>query len=280
MCELFGLSSKEKVRPSLMLKEFFSHAADNPHGWGAAVFSKGEAEIVKEPLSALASRKAEDFAEAAPDTELIIAHIRLATKGQVTMDNTHPFVMKDRSGTEWVLAHNGTIFGSDALSGYVHTQIGETDSERILMYIIDSLNEKLRGSRKGSDAQAISRLSSEDPQGNAAALTTDEKISVIEKVIKDITDDNKVNILLSEGQFLYAHTNYRGSLKALSANGIAAVSSKPLEAVSPEGWEELPVNTLMVYRKGQLIYRGVPHENEYFEDEERTRALFLDYANM
>ena len=49
-----------------MLKEFFSHAADNPHGWGAAVFSKGEAEIVKEPLSALASRKAEDFAEAAP----------------------------------------------------------------------------------------------------------------------------------------------------------------------------------------------------------------------
>lgn len=262
MCELFGFSSEEKIRPVLMLKEFFSHGKDNPHGWGAVVFGEGRAEIVKEPLSAAASRKAENFAENVPAADLFMAHIRLATKGQITMDNTHPFVMKDDSGCEWVLSHNGTIFGSDALSGYVHRQAGETDSERILMYLIDRLD------RVTAKAKTANRL------------TADEKISVIEEVIKEITPDNKVNILISDGTSLYAHTNYRGSMNVMEISGLAAVSSKPLSGAPAENWEELPLNTLMVYEKGRLIYRGIPHGNEYFEDEERTRALFLDYANM
>ena len=89
-----------------------------------------------------------------------------------------------------------------------------------------------------------------------------------------------MNILISDGTSLYAHTNYRGSMNVMEISGLAAVSSKPLYGAPAENWEELPLNALMVYEKGRLIYRGIPHGNEYFEDEERTRALFLDYANM
>lgn len=281
MCELLGLSSKEKISAGALLSEFFSHAGENPHGWGAAVFSKDKTEIVKEPVSALVSRDAKDFADTMPDADLLIAHIRLATKGQVTLQNTHPFVMEDNSGTEWVLAHNGTIFGSDVLSGYARKQEGETDSERILMYLVDSLNKN-----SGHAAAGNKRPGNVD----GSSLTADEKISTIEKVIKDITEDNKVNVLISDGQLLYMHTNYRGSMMSFDRDGAVTVSSKPLRAArfsdttrtdeQANGWEELPVNTLMVYEKGQLIYRSVPHGNEYFEDEERTRQLFLDYANM
>lgn len=260
MCELFGLSSKEKVRTTALLTEFFSHAKDNPHGWGAAVFGGGKAEVVKEPVPAAESSAAKAFAGKHRDACLLLAHIRYATKGAVSSENTHPFVMKDIGGEEWVLAHNGTIFGCEALSGYIHDQQGETDSERILLYLIESLNMRMR--EKGE------------------SLTNEEKAEVVRKVLMEITPGNKVNLLISDGKLLFVHTNYRGSLMYIMTDGAVTISSKPLWAALPETWEEVPLNTLMAFEKGRLIYRGEPHDNEYFEDEERTRMLFLDYANM
>ena len=34
MCELFGLSARQKMNINRELKEFYSHAQDNPNGWG------------------------------------------------------------------------------------------------------------------------------------------------------------------------------------------------------------------------------------------------------
>ena len=71
-----------------------------------------------------------------------LAHIRLATIGNVEQDNCHPFTAVDNSGRTWTLIHNGTIFESDNIGKYVFLQKGETDSERILLYIVDSINKK------------------------------------------------------------------------------------------------------------------------------------------
>lgn len=73
----------------------------------------------------------------------MIAHIRLATRGTIGYENTHPFVMGDISGRRWTLAHNGTIFEGSCLSSLSHRQQGQTDSERILSYTIGRVNEKL-----------------------------------------------------------------------------------------------------------------------------------------
>lgn len=260
MCELLGLSNEEKIRTSALLTEFFSHACDNPHGWGAAVFEDSRPEIVKAPESAAESSEAAQTAERGFDADLLLAHIRYATKGSISMENTHPFVMKDLSGTEWVLAHNGTIFEGDVLSGYVRGQHGETDSERILMYFIDSMDSEIRRA--------------------CSPLRTSDKARVLEKVLQDITPGNKVNLLISDGRSLYAHTNYRGSLHIIQQGGAVTISTKPLRSAAAGSWHELPLNTLMVFEKGKLTYRGVPHDNEYFEDEDKTRMLFLDYASM
>lgn len=59
----------------------------------------------------------------------MIAHIRLATRGTMDYENTHPFVMRDNSDRTWTLAHNGTIFECEALNPFVSSQQGQTARE-------------------------------------------------------------------------------------------------------------------------------------------------------
>lgn len=293
MCELLGLSSKDRANTAGLLTEFFSHAAENPHGWGAAVFDGGKARTVKEPVSAEESTEAKKIAEDGLQTDLLIAHIRYATKGAVSIENTHPFYMSDISGREWVLAHNGTIFESEELSAFVHDQQGETDSERILLYLVERLNAWIRGrfarhddpSKTSSAARTVGAADlfdapTEVSGNNGTPASASDIFGVVEGVIREITPKNKVNLLISDGRFLYVHTNYRGSLFYIQKDGAAAVSTRPLREALPGDWEEVPMNTLMVFEKGSEIYRSKAHGNEYFEDEERIRELFLDYALM
>ena len=253
MCELFGLSSSFEYEAGPVLREFFSHADQNPHGWGLANMSGSRPSIKKEAVSALKSETLRALLDSGIRTELLIGHIRFATKGSISLTNTHPFRQASSDGTTWTLAHNGTVFSCDELSGYVHRQEGETDSERILRFLID---------RVGADE----------------ILTVEERIRTIDELIHTVTPGNKINILISDGTLLYAHSNMKGSMYYYMEQGLAAVSSKPLENM--EGWTEMPLNTLLAFRDGECVYRGAPHENEYIEDPEKLKFLFLDYAGM
>lgn len=265
MCELFGVSSSIKTDHRDLLSEFFSHSNENPHGWGIVSYHGSVKykngflipEIYKSPEKASESRALRWIMEAPVDPELLMAHIRLATKGQIELRNTHPFIEKDRSGIKWTLVHNGTIFECSELSGYLHIQKGETDSERILLCLTDRMNRAL--AVKGS------------------GLTENDRIMIVEDMLRDITPENKVNILISDGRLLYAHSNLRGSLYMLKQGGSTYFSTKPL---SRDQWEEAPLSTLLVYKDGEQIYEGTPHGNEFIETEEKMRFLFLDYAGM
>ena len=288
MCELFGLSSKNEYDAAQMLTAFFSHADENPHGWGLAKLGGEEVLIEKEPVSALKSERLENLLHAGIRSKQLLAHIRYATKGSVSPENTHPFTMRDRFGDDWVLVHNGTIFECDALSKYSKVQQGETDSERILYYLMEKINaEKQKPS-------------------------SDRKIQIVENVIRDIVRENKVNIMISDGDSLYVHSNFRGSMYYLKHDGVVMAASRKLEAeaestrscaassggagnarpcaassgeadaegITSNDWQDVPLNTLMVFREGEEIYRGTAHSEEFFVDEEKMRLLFLDYAGM
>ena len=100
------------------------------------------------------------------ETAKCIAHIRKATIGEVSVNNAHPFERYDDSGRRWVLAHNGTIFDSEALAPYQYTQTGTTDSERILLYIVDQMNKRYRNSHD--------------------LLSADLRIDVVEKAVRTV----------------------------------------------------------------------------------------------
>lgn len=257
MCELFGLSSPRKLLLNEQLKEFFSHGEEHPHGWGLAFFYGNAVSLEKQPEKSCKSDYLKQRLRFKIEADQMIAHIRLATRGSVDYENTHPFVMRDNHERTWTLAHNGTIFECDVLNSYVHRQQGRTDSERILLYIIDRVDQ----------AQ----------QEKGGALSQEERFRLLDEIVAEITPENKVNLLLFDGELLYVHTNYRDSLHYARMEGAVFISTRPLRQGA---WEKVPMNTLLAFETGKLKYEGTKHENEFLDSEEKMRLLFLDYAGL
>ena len=187
----------------------------------------------------------------------MIAHIRLATRGTLNYENTHPFVMRDNSDRTWTLAHNGTIFDCDLLNPYTRCQQGQTDSERILAYIVDRVNVRQQEKKR--------------------ALSAQERFRLLDEILCEITPENKVNLLVFDGELMYVHTNYQNSLYRSPRGAGAVISTTPLDH---HKWEPLPLNTLIAYQDGKQVFTGTNHNNEFIETEEKMRLLFLDFANL
>lgn len=257
MCELFGVSSKEKISLNALLREFFSHGTDHPHGWGMAFFYPNAVSLEKQPEHSCKSVYLKQRLRAKIKADNMIAHIRLATRGNMDYENTHPFVMRDCENRTWTLAHNGTIFECDALVPLVHEQQGGTDSERILVHIINQMNEKQKEKKRD--------------------LTQEERFWLMDEIICDISPENKLNLIFYDGEMMYVHTNYKRSLFWCRKGGAVVFSTKPLDR---DIWEELPMNTLQAYRDGRLVYMGTNHGNEFVDSEEKMQMLFLDFSSL
>ena len=259
MCELFGSNHAEKERVNSLLKEFFSHGVDNPHGWGIASFYGNSVSIEKQPEAAHKSKYLKQRLSSPISAESLLAHIRLATVGNLEYENSHPFIMEDKSGRKWTLIHNGTIFECDLLNKYINLQKGQTDSERILYYIVESMNKAMWDGEVKIN------------------LTPEYRFSILDNVIADITEGNKVNLLIYDGDYMYMHTNYKDSLYICQKGDGVIVSTKPLDE---DLWKELPLNTPVAYKDGREVYRGHDHGNEFIDNQEKMKYLFLDYSNL
>lgn len=256
MCELFGVSSQRRLELNELLWEFFSHGVNHPNGWGMAFFYGNAVSLEKQPEGSHKSAYLRQRLQSKVEADNMIAHIRLATRGNITYENSHPFVMRDNSDRTWTLAHNGTIFDCDLLNPFAHVQQGQTDSERILSYIVSRMNEAIEKKKE---------------------LSQQERFELVDNIICEITPENKVNLLLYDGELLYVHTNYKNSLYSCQKSGAVVISTTPLDH---HVWESVPMNTLIAYQDGKQVLTGQNHKNEFFETEEKMRLLFLDFANL
>jgi glutamine amidotransferase len=246
-----------------LVEEFFSHADENPHGWGFADFSFRAASIIKSPERADQGVVAASLLARPLLASNALVHIRKATVGQIEEANCHPYTAHDRSGRQWTLIHKGTIFDYSPLDPYFHRQQGSTDSERILLYLIDKL-----------DARREQR---------GAPLEADERFAVFEELVREVSPGNALGLLLYDSDQFYVHANYRGSLSFYAANNRTLFCTSALESakVLPGGeWQPLPLCTAYAYRHGQMLYLGEPHGFEYIDKEEDTRYLYQDFAGL
>jgi glutamine amidotransferase len=139
MCRLFGLTAgTARVKATFWLLDapdslqVQSHR--NADGAGIGFFdSAGEPVLDKQPEPAFSNQ---DFVREAKQAEssAFVAHVRWATAGGRTVQNTHPFAMDGR-----VMAHNGG-FGElsqldKELGSYASLVLGDTDSERYFALI-------------------------------------------------------------------------------------------------------------------------------------------------
>lgn len=257
MCEIFGFSSSSRTDLKEILQKFYSHSNKHPHGWGLAVKNYSDINIEKEPFKASDSRYLKYRLFSGVKSDMVMAHIRFGTIGNIDYVNCHPFTKRDISGRKWVMIHNGTIFSFDKHNKYIHKQSGETDSERILLYIVDEINKK-----------------SEDLNRK---LTAKERFEVLDTVICEMSVGNKLNLIIWDEEFMYAHTNQKDTLHYFKTDDSICISTKPLGL---SGWEKMPFTQLLSYKNGTLISKGTVHNNEYIESEENLRFLYQAFANL
>jgi predicted glutamine amidotransferase len=139
MCRLFGLTAgTARVRATFWLLDAPDSLEEQSHrnvdGSGIGFFgATGDPVIDKQPEPAF---RDEEFIHEAKQAEsaTFVAHVRWATAGGRTIQNTHPFGMDGR-----IMAHNGG-FGEltrldDQLGNYAKLVHGDTDSERYFALI-------------------------------------------------------------------------------------------------------------------------------------------------
>jgi predicted glutamine amidotransferase len=119
-----------------------------PDGTGIGFFDEhGSPVVSKQPIAAYEDRR---FAEEAKEVQArtFVAHVRFASTGVLTVNNTHPFEQAGR-----LFAHNGVIEGLPALESELGPEgmalvHGETDSERWFALITRAI------ARAGGDVAA------------------------------------------------------------------------------------------------------------------------------
>jgi predicted glutamine amidotransferase len=140
MCRLFGLhAGVRRVEAALWLLDapdsLEEQSRRNPDGCGVAGFDpSGRVELHKAPAAAW-DDPTFDHAARRLRSSTFVAHVRHASTGARSYENTHPFVEGDV-----VFAHNGALAGLDQveaqLGEYRRVVHGDTDSERMFALIL------------------------------------------------------------------------------------------------------------------------------------------------
>ncbi|MEW6110466.1 MAG: class II glutamine amidotransferase [Nitrospirota bacterium] len=251
MCELLGLNFNQPVQCSLSFRGFRHRGAYNPHGWGIARFDGRACQVFKEPAKALNSRLAtflrdyESFV-----SKIFIGHVRYASRGNHTFQNTHPFSRTFRS-REVALAHNGTLDQVIARDALKFHPVGETDSEYLLCALLTILSEQ------GIHFTDFQR---------------------IEAVLHEFNGFGNMNLLFSEGDHLYSYRDQDGYNGLCMTKRTApfdrislrdedwevdlaeekhpdqrgfVIATRPL---TDEKWNDLPPGSLLVFKDGECVY--------------------------
>jgi glutamine amidotransferase len=165
---MFGFRSviKSQVHRSLVAADnaLGVQSGEHPDGWGVAYYIDGAPHITRSPATAVSDQLFHRVSGVV-SSETVLAHVRKATKGDITVLNCHPFQYG-----RWVFAHNGDIENftekRDELRAHIAPRLrrfilGDTDSEVVFYLFLSHLS---------AFAQLSERISID--QVNAALRTT------------------------------------------------------------------------------------------------------------
>lgn len=158
-------------------------------GWGIAFFeSDGElpgraARYFVDKESASTSPIAQMLPTYPIKSHNVVAHVRKATVGAVTLENCHPFV-RELWGRYWFFAHNGDLKDFHPPLHGSFKPVGGTDSELAFCWLLQELNKS-----------------------HAGAPSVEELSKTIAELVPRIAKHGTFNFLLSNGQALWAHAS-------------------------------------------------------------------------
>ena len=250
MCRLFAMSGgRERVHATFWLLEapdsLSQQSRREPDGTGLGFYDAGAHPVVrKQPIAAFEDR---EFAQSARevDSRTFVAHVRYASTGGLSPQNTHPFEQDER-----LFAHNGVIEGLDRLERELGDDMslvaGETDSERFFALIT---RETRRTGDVGEAIAAAARWVAQNLPLYAINLVL---ISADELWALRYPDSHDLLVLErsaggAEGDRHLEHSSPRGRIRVHSADlaGCPAVVIATEKMDGDPGWTPLASGELL-----------------------------------
>ena len=243
---------REPVRATFWLLEAPDSLAEQsrrePDGTGLGTYDeRGHPIVSKQPLAAYEDQ---EFAQEAREvsSRTFVAHVRYASTGAVSPENTHPFEQRNR-----LFAHNGVIEDIDRLEqqlGDARSLVqGETDSERFFALI--TRETETDGDVGGAIVRAASWIADNLPVfALNVILITDSELWALR-----YPDVHELFVLERDaggptGQRHLEHASARGSMRVRSGDLVhrAAVVVASERMDEDPGWRAL--------ESGELLHVG------------------------
>ena len=225
-----------------------------PDGTGLGAFTPdGEPIVSKQPLAAYEDRQFGREARSV-SSRTFVAHVRFATTGGLTRQNTHPFEMHGR-----LFAHNGVIGDLKALEAELGDEMelvgGESDSERFFALITREIERA--GGDVGAGIQSAARWVAEHLPVfalNCVLITPEElwalrypavhELHVLERAAGGPTGDRHLEHMSAGGSDrASARGHIKVSSEALSGRPALVVATEPMD--DDPGWVELGSGELL-----------------------------------
>lgn len=184
MCQLLGMNCNTPTDIVFSFEGFRRRAGltdCHSDGFGIAFFEGRGVRIFRDNRPASLSPIADCVKQYKIKSLNVIAHIRKATQGAVSIENTHPFI-REIWGENWVFAHNGNLKDLPNMSESFCQPIGSTDSEAAFCYMVEFLKSRFK--KKPTEMQIF---------------------QAIQEVSKELAAHGTFNFILSNGEWMIAH---------------------------------------------------------------------------
>lgn len=255
MCELFALNGNVATAATFSFSGFSRRGGATGHhvdGWGMA-FHDGDGCRVFIDAGRACDAPLADFLRAHPiRARTVLAHVRKATQGVVSLANCHPF-QREWRGRHWLFCHNGDLKDfQPPLDGSV-LPVGQTDSERAFCWLMQQLRRRF----------------DTGPAPGWAQLAP-----VLAELLPTLCAHGVFNMLLSDGHTLYAHASTRLAwlqrqhpfvptrlldcdlevdLAAANAPGDRMVLVATAALTHDEPWQTFAPGELRVFEQGRCV---------------------------
>ncbi|MFC0170104.1 class II glutamine amidotransferase [Pseudoduganella danionis] len=259
MCQLLAMSSKQPAALDFSFTGFARRSAEHGDGWGIALHNGSDCQLYTDALACSSSLLAQQFRSQPIKARNVIAHIRKATQGRVSLENSHPFTRK-LWGQTWSFAHNGDLKLFQPRRG-LYAPWGDTDSELAFCHILSEL--ALRYEHRPPRHQLFATL---------------------QILAASIAEYGSFNFLLSNGELLFAYCStelhsvqrqYPFSVAQLvdcdlsidfsqhnqPDDRMTVIATRPL--TSNEPWQRFAPGQLKLFIQGEEVGAQPVHQQEW-----------------
>lgn len=254
MCELLGMSANVPTDICFSFTGLAQRGGKTgPHsdGWGITFYKGKGCRSFRDSVSCYESRVADLVQQYPIKSCSVISHIRQANRGEVCLENTHPFT-RELWGMNWTFAHNGQLDRHDDLETGFYLPIGETDSERAFCWFLHRIREQFP--EQPEDPEALFRF--------------------IGTLCDRMRERGVFNMLLTNGEYMMAYCSNNlhwitrrapfGEAHLIDAevavdfrkettlnDVVSVIATRPL--TDNEAWNKMETGEFRVFQYGELL---------------------------